>query len=49
MSTPIRSRRGKAQLESAAADVFGPGSNAAAQLPALDVKSLHAKIVALTL
>jgi hypothetical protein len=39
----------KAQLESAAADVFGPGGNAAAQLPAIDVKSLHAKIGALTL
>jgi transposase len=38
----------KAQLESAAADVFGAG-NAAAQLPAIDVKSLHAKIGALTL
>jgi putative transposase len=32
-----------------AADVFGPGGNAAAQLPAIDVKSLHAKIGALTL
>jgi transposase len=39
----------KAQLESAAADVFGAGGNAAAQLPAIDVKSLHAKIGALTL
>ena len=39
----------KVQLESAAADVFGPGGNAAAQLPAIDVKSLHAKIGALTL
>ena len=39
----------KAQLESGAADVFGAGSNAAAQLPAIDVKSLHAKIGALTL
>ena len=38
----------KAQLEGAAA-VFGPGGNAAAQLPAIDVKSLHAKIGALTL
>jgi len=34
----------KAQLAGAAADVFGPGGNAAAQLPAIDVKSLHAKI-----
>ena len=39
----------KAQLEGAAADGFGPGGNAAAQLPAIDVKSLHAKIGALTL
>jgi transposase len=40
----------KAQLEGAAADVFGSGGgNAAAQLPAIDVKSLHAKIGALTL
>ena len=39
----------KAQLENGAADVFGPGGNAAAQLPAIDVKSLHAKIGALTL
>src|SRR5438067_2101598 len=39
----------KAQLEGAAADVFGPGGNGAAQLPAIDVKSLHAKIGALTL
>ncbi|MGH8760414.1 MAG: IS3 family transposase, partial [Burkholderiales bacterium] len=39
----------KAQLESGAADVFGPcGGNAAAQ-PAVDVKSLHAKIGELTL
>jgi transposase-like protein len=39
----------KAQLEEGASDVFGPGGNAAAQLPAIDVKSLHAKIGALTL
>ena len=38
----------KAQLESGAADVFSP-SNGAAQLPAIDVKSLHAKIGALAL
>ena len=37
----------KAQLEGGAADVFGSGS-AAAQ-PAVDVKSLHAKIGELTL
>jgi len=38
----------KAQLEGGAADVFGPGGGAAAQ-PAVDVKSLHAKIGELTL
>ena len=37
----------KAQLEGGAADVFGPGGNGAAQ-PAIDVKSLHAKIGELT-
>jgi transposase len=38
----------KAQLESGAADVFGAGGGYAAQ-PAIDVKSLHAKIGELTL
>jgi len=38
----------KAQLEGGAADVFGPGSSVAT-LPAVDVKSLHAKIGELTL
>ena len=38
----------KAQLESGAADVFGPGGGSTAQ-PAIDVKSLHAKIGELTL
>ena len=37
----------KAQLESGAADVFGPGGGQAQ--PAIDVKSLHAKIGELTL
>jgi transposase len=37
----------KAQLEGGASDVFGQGSAAAA--PAIDVKSLHAKIGELTL
>lgn len=37
----------KAQLEGGAADVFGPGSGNAA-VPAIDVKSLHAKIGELT-
>ena len=39
----------KAQLEGGAADVFGPGSGSAATQPAIDVKSLHAKIGELTL
>src|SRR3979409_131522 len=38
----------KAQLEEGAADVFGRGGKGAAQ-PAVDVKSLHAKIGELTL
>jgi len=39
----------KAQLQEGAADMFGPsGGNGAAQ-PAIDVKSLHAKIGELTL
>ena len=38
----------KAQLESEAAGVFGPGNHATAP-PAVDVKSLHAKIGELTL
>ena len=37
----------KAQLEGGAAEVFGPGGGAAP--PAVDVKSLHAKIGELTL
>jgi transposase len=39
----------KAQLENGAADVFGPGGGHAAAQPAIDVKSLHAKIGELTL
>ena len=38
----------KAQLEGGASRVFGPG-NAAPATPAIDVKSLHAKIGELTL
>src|SRR5258705_11680378 len=34
----------KAQLEDGAADVFGPGGGNGAAPPAVDVKSLHAKI-----
>src|SRR3974390_1124251 len=39
----------KAQLEGGAADVFGPGGGNAEAAPAVDVKSLHAKIGELTL
>jgi len=39
----------KAQLEKGAADVFGPGGGNGAMPPAVDVKSLHAKIGQLTL
>ena len=40
----------KAQLQEGATDVFGPGGGkGAAQQPAIDVKSLHAKIGELTL
>jgi transposase-like protein len=39
----------KAQLEGGAADVFGPGGSNASAPPAVDVKSLHAKIGELTL
>jgi len=39
----------KAQLESSAAGVFGPGNGSATTQPAIDVKSLHAKIGELTL
>ena len=39
----------KAQLESGAADLFGPGGGNTAAQPAVDVKSLHAKIGELTL
>ncbi|WLB11255.1 MULTISPECIES: IS3 family transposase [Bradyrhizobium] len=39
----------KAQLESKAADAFGPGGGSGAEQAAIDVKSLHAKIGELTL
>jgi transposase len=40
----------EAQLEGGASDVFGPGGGGdGAALPAVDVKSLHAKIGELTL
>jgi transposase len=39
----------KAQLQEGAADVFGPGDGNGTAQPAVDVKSLHAKIGALTL
>src|SRR3954468_24637717 len=39
----------KTQLEGGPADVFGPGSGSGTTEPAVDVKSLHAKIGKLTL
>jgi transposase len=39
----------KAQLEEGAADVFAPGGGSGTSPPAVDVKSLHAKIGELTL
>ena len=42
-------KRWKAQLEEGAAEVFGPGGGNGAGQPAVDVKSLHAKIGELTL
>jgi len=39
----------KAQLQEGAADVFGPGGSRVSSAPAVDVKSLHAKIGELTL
>ena len=39
----------KSQLESGAGDVFGSGGGAAPAVPAVDVKTLHAKIGELTL
>ena len=46
---PIQITSWKAQLEGGAADVFGPGGSNGVTQPAVDVKSLHAKIGALTL
>lgn len=46
---PDQSASWKAQLEGGAVDVFGPGSGNPAALPAVDAKSLHAKIGELTL
>ena len=39
----------KVQLQESAANVFGPGGGSGAAQPAVDVKSLHAKIGELTL
>ena len=39
----------KVQLQEGASDVFGCGAGGAAKTPAVDVKSLHAKIGELTL
>ena len=47
--TPTRSRTWKAQLQEGAAEVFGAVAGAEASTPAVDVKSLHAKIGELTL
>jgi transposase len=41
--TPIRSTTWKAQLENGVEDIFSPNGTATAQ-PAIDEKSLHAKI-----
>jgi transposase len=38
----------KEQLQASAANVFGPGGSAIAAAPAVDIKSLHAKIGELT-
>jgi transposase len=45
---PNQITRWKVQLQESAATVFGPGGQGTAQ-PAIDVKSLHAKIGELTL
>ena len=45
----IKGDRTLAQLEGGAANVFGPGGGNGAEPPAVDVKSLHAKIGELTL
>jgi len=45
---PNQITRWKVQLQESAANVFGPGGQGTAQ-PAIDVKSLHAKIGELTL
>ena len=45
----VKGDRTVAQLEGGAADVFGPGGGNGATQPAIDVKSLHAKIGELTL
>jgi transposase len=47
--TPINHIAEGAGLEDGAADVFGPGGGKGAAPPAVDVKSLHAKIGELTL
>src|SRR5437764_13245975 len=39
----------KMQLQESAANVFGPGGSTGSAQPAIDVKSLHAKIGELTL
>src|SRR3974377_472844 len=46
---PNQITSGKAQRENAASGVFGPDSGSVSSTPAVDVKSLHAKIGELTL
>lgn len=41
---PTQTTAWKAQLESKAADAFGPGGGSGTKEAAIDVKSLHAKI-----
>ena len=48
-SIPNQITSWKAQLEEGAADVFGSGGGNGGAQPAIDVKSLHAKIGELTL
>jgi transposase len=48
LAEPNQITQWKVQLQESAANVFGPGGQGTAQ-PAVDVKSLHAKIGELTL
>jgi transposase len=46
---PNQINQWKSQLQEGASDVFGPGGGSVPGTPAVDVKSLHAKIGELTL